>query len=227
MAAAFRFDLPMPDTASLKTLSLWATYYYVPRVNHQPSGHPMLSIAGAALGPSLSLRDWCEAAMQGTVVVRRLLDGEPRDVVYNYAGVSKEDNVDCSPIYPRYPAINRTRFIAASAPFGHGVRGMALVPYRSVAVDPKTIAFGSVLYIPAARGTVVTLPDGRRVSHDGYFFAADRGGAIKRKHIDVFIGTSKRNPFRFVKNRKSGSFAAFVVAQDEAFSRLAKAHRHR
>lgn len=52
-----------------------------------------------------------------------------------------------------------------------------LVPYRSVAVDPKLIPLGSWVYIEAYRGAG---------SDDGWFYAMDTGGAIKGRHIDVY-----------------------------------------
>jgi 3D (Asp-Asp-Asp) domain-containing protein len=47
--------------------------------------------------------------------------------------------------------------------------------YRSVAVDPKLIPEGSRIYIPAYRPI-----------NGGWFKAADTGGAIKSRHIDVY-----------------------------------------
>jgi 3D (Asp-Asp-Asp) domain-containing protein len=68
-------------------------------------------------------------------------------------------------------------------PFGVGVQGYALVPYRSLAVDPRYIPIGHVVEMPELRG--VTLPDG--TTHDGCFIAADGGGAIRGHHIDLFL----------------------------------------
>lgn len=47
--------------------------------------------------------------------------------------------------------------------------------YRSVAVDPRLIPEGSRVYIPAYR-----------TINGGWFRAADTGGAIKSRHIDVY-----------------------------------------
>jgi len=47
--------------------------------------------------------------------------------------------------------------------------GCALVPYRTVAVDPRFISLGSRIYIPQLKGT--RLPDG--TIHDGVFVDAD------------------------------------------------------
>lgn len=53
---------------------------------------------------------------------------------------------------------------------------LPLHPYASIAVDPKVIPLGSLVYIPAYQN------DG----HGGWFVAQDTGGAIKRHHIDVY-----------------------------------------
>jgi 3D (Asp-Asp-Asp) domain-containing protein len=51
-----------------------------------------------------------------------------------------------------------------------------LVPWESVAVDPRLIPLGSWVYLPAYTGG-----PGR-----GWFLAQDTGGAIKGRHIDVY-----------------------------------------
>lgn len=76
----------------------------------------------------------------------------------------------------------RYRFCGKSAPYGYGVDDYKLRAFKSVAVDPSVIPLGSIVYIPAARGS--KLPDGK--IHDGYFEAIDIGTAIINKRIDVF-----------------------------------------
>jgi len=48
--------------------------------------------------------------------------------------------------------------------------------FQSIAVDPRLIPLGSRVYVPAYRN------DG----HGGWFIAADTGGAINGRHIDVY-----------------------------------------
>jgi 3D (Asp-Asp-Asp) domain-containing protein len=74
--------------------------------------------------------------------------------------------------------------VARDAPFGLGLDGYKLIPYRTLAVDPKVIRPGTVLYIPALDG--VRLPSGE--IHDGFFFAHDEGQGIEGNRIDVFVG---------------------------------------
>ncbi|MSP59837.1 MAG: hypothetical protein EXR72_05760 [Myxococcales bacterium] len=68
-------------------------------------------------------------------------------------------------------------------PMGRGVQNRALVPFRSVAVDPHLIPIGSPLFVPEVVGLV--LPDG--TVHDGCLRADDMGGAIKNRKLDFFV----------------------------------------
>jgi 3D (Asp-Asp-Asp) domain-containing protein len=74
--------------------------------------------------------------------------------------------------------------VVRSAPFGVAMPGFKLIPYRSIAVDPRQIKIGTVLYIPALAG--VTLPSGE--VHDGYCFAHDTGHGITGYRIEIFVG---------------------------------------
>ncbi len=76
-----------------------------------------------------------------------------------------------------------TEVDTALYPYGAGVQGYALVPYRSLAVDPRYIPIGRVVSIPSLQG--IRLPDGS--AHDGCFVAVDGGGAIRGHHIDLFL----------------------------------------
>ena len=73
--------------------------------------------------------------------------------------------------------------VVENAPFGVGAPGYKLMPYRSVSVDPKRIALGSVLFIPALVG--VRLPSGE--FHDGFCFAHDTHES-DGDSIDIFAG---------------------------------------
>ena len=68
-------------------------------------------------------------------------------------------------------------------PYGIGVRGYALVPFRSLAVDSRFIPIGRTVELAELVGMI--LPDGTR--HDGCFVAVDGGGAIRGHHIDLFV----------------------------------------
>jgi 3D (Asp-Asp-Asp) domain-containing protein len=79
--------------------------------------------------------------------------------------------------------------VDAQHPWGMGVQDRALTPFRSIAVDPKVIPYGTGLYIPELDG--VTMADGLGGSfvHDGCVLAADTGGGIVGNHIDFFSAT--------------------------------------
>lgn len=76
-----------------------------------------------------------------------------------------------------------------SFPWGRGARFggryLPLQPFWSVAVDPRKIPVGTLLFIPLWRGR--RAPDGRIM--DGCFRAEDTGAAIRGRKLDFFAGT--------------------------------------
>lgn len=77
----------------------------------------------------------------------------------------------------------------ADHPWGTGVQDRPLVPYRSIAVDPAVIPYGTKLWVAELDGVAVpgAAPWGGFV-HDGCVLAADTGGGIVGTHIDWFVG---------------------------------------
>jgi 3D (Asp-Asp-Asp) domain-containing protein len=73
----------------------------------------------------------------------------------------------------------------ADFPFGRGAGLRPLIPFKSVAVDPRVIRLGEPLYIPELDG--LALPDGS--IHDGCVRADDTGGGIKGRKMDFFVVT--------------------------------------
>jgi len=196
-ATADDFAFPPPKTDALPAPdSLWATYYYVHTAVEAESGLPYRDMKGAALTRNISLRDWCLGAIEGTIQV---ISPEGSKTL-NFAGTLSKAQVDCATVLkidpskrPWITSVGKSAFASAHGTYGDGVDGYQLVPWRTVAVDPTKIPVGSVVYIPAARGLPVTVAPGTTIKHDGYFFAADGGGAIKGSHIDVFCGASASN----------------------------------
>ncbi len=217
----FDFPEPTPETKK-ERLTLWATYYYVYSASPVGAGEPLLDKSGQELGPKLTSRDFCLAAVEGTVRIK--------GSVYNYAGRASLAQIDCSAFVPGLPenvkaALGKTRWEIAKGPFGNGVKGMILVPFRTIAVDSAHIPYETVVYVPQARGKEITLESGDIVKHDGYFFAADTGGAIKQNHIDVFGGISESNPFpEFIKSNSEETFEAFRIDDPAITSALRKLH---
>lgn len=80
-------------------------------------------------------------------------------------------------------------FKVTRAPWGTGGSGKPLQPFRTVAVDPKVIKLGSLLYVPLLEGR--TMP-GRKpwggYVHDGCVIADDTGGHIIGNRLDLFVG---------------------------------------
>jgi 3D (Asp-Asp-Asp) domain-containing protein len=77
-------------------------------------------------------------------------------------------------------------------PFGRGAGLRKLIPFKSVAVDPRLVPIGEPIYIPEFDGLV--LPDGS--IHDGCVRADETGGGIKRRKMDFFVVTYGN--FRFL-----------------------------
>ena len=216
-------DGPSEDApGAQKVYTLWATYYYLPEISEVEGPHALRDMTGLELGPSLSLKDWCYTSMEGSVKIN-FKNGESH--TYNYQGITDEHYVDCTSIFPRHPAIGKTKFRMANGLYGDGVGDYILSPYRTVATDPTIIPTGTVLYIPEAKGAKITTATGKTIVHDGYFFAGDIGGAIKGNHIDVYIGTSlKASFFPWIKSRETGTFKAHVVTDEKIINELRDLH---
>ncbi|MCB9236043.1 MAG: hypothetical protein H6581_30630 [Bacteroidia bacterium] len=213
------------QTPSPTPLQLWATWYYTPTLDHDSTGIPLLDLQEQPLGPKLDSCDWCHAAIEGTVYIRL---GEEIQVL-NYAGRSQKLLNDCRecPDYAHYDGFEKTGRVLwqRSEGFGLGVNNFKLVPFKSVAVDPAVIPYGSVLHIPDAEGVKYLDAAGDTLIHDGYFFAADAGSKIKGNHIDVYLGDQEENPFGFVKSRETGTFQAFWVKDEVKERELRAMHR--
>lgn len=88
-----------------------------------------------------------------------------------------------------------------------GTRGYTLTDLKSIAVDPRVIPIGSVVYIPQAENVVI---DGKR--HNGIFYAHDIGSAIRGKHIDIFVGKrSLMSAFVSAGLQSSGSVDVYIL----------------
>ncbi len=83
-------------------------------------------------------------------------------------------------------------------PFGRGAGTRPLIPFKSVAVDPRLIPIGEPIYIPEFDG--LQLPDGS--IHDGCVRADDTGGGIKKRKMDFFVVTYGN--FRFLLDQLLG-----------------------
>lgn len=128
----------------------------------------------------VSERYACSLKLEGSGLLR---DGR----VVNYTGSCKFGYGTC------FEQID-----TADYPFGRGAGQRPLVPFKSVAVDPRVIRLGEPLYIPEFDGVV--LPDGS--IHDGCVRADDTGGGIKGRKMDFFVVTYGN--FRFLLDELLG-----------------------
>lgn len=218
-----RFEIPAPAQGDLgQTYKLWATYYYLPELSEDSGTYPLRDMKGQELGPRLTLRHWCDTAMEGSVKIN-YKNGDIK--TFNYQGVTTDYFVDCKSIFPRHTGIGKTKFREANGVYGDGLDDYILSPYRTLATDVNYIKPGTALYIPKARGSKITLPNGRVIIHDGYFFAADKGGAIKGSHVDVYIGVSKNASFfPWIGSSASKTFEAYVVKDPKIIQDLLELH---
>jgi 3D (Asp-Asp-Asp) domain-containing protein len=88
-----------------------------------------------------------------------------------------------------------------------GSGGHKLTELKSIAVDPRLIPLGSVVYIPQAENVSI---DGQTLG--GVFYAHDVGGAIKGKHIDIFVGRKQNmDAFTSAGMGSSGGVDVYIL----------------
>lgn len=227
-----RFALAvLPNETERDALTLWATHYNVHAVVETEFGLPLRDKAGAALTGNLSPKDWCLGAIEGTIYVR----ADHNSRTYNFVDAKGASQVDCASVLKIDPrrrkwirSVGRSTFAPARGTYGDGVRNLRLVPYRTIAVDSDVLPIGSVIYVPIARGSSIVLPTGEELSHDGYFFAGDTGGAIKGTHVDVFCGELPSNCLpSFIGSSVSKTFRAYIVTDPATISALRSSHEGR
>jgi 3D (Asp-Asp-Asp) domain-containing protein len=223
---AFMLDAPAPQTLG-PDLQLWATHYHTPVITPAPktvsAALPLLARDGTSISPPLRQKDWCEAALQGSVSVKQ----GGKATAYVFVDANGPEQANCDEYLGNLSegvknATRRARFMAVNNELGCGVRNIPLMPFRTIAVDTDIIPIGSVIFVPELRGRVFHRED-RTLIHDGYLFAGDRGGAIHGRHIDVFMTDTPETPFEdiFASTRKR-TFAAHIVNADEPVARAVR-----
>lgn len=75
-----------------------------------------------------------------------------------------------------------------------GASGNCLIPFISVAADPHYYQMGDIIQMPALRGKLIHLPNGKTMIHPGFFIVQDTGGAIRGPNrFDFFTGSYNFN----------------------------------
>lgn len=223
LAVNFVLDAP-PKDAFVADLKLWATHYHTPEVKPAPADAelalPLMGRDGSALSPPLSARDWCGAALQGSVAVR----SGKTTTAYVYVDSNGPEQANCDEWLGSLSegvknATRRARFMKVNHALGCSGRNHPLAPFRTIAVDPAVIPLESVVFVPELRGRAFDY-NGEKFTHDGYLFAGDRGGAIRGGHIDVFLTDGGAKPLEdlFASTEKR-TFRAHVVREDHAAAR--------
>lgn len=188
------FSIPQP-VKSIKRYQLYATNYYVYPAKSIEDGVRIRNIKGDVLSDSISSLDYCLGGVEGSIFTT--LNGKAQTL--NFHKVSNIQYADCKAVLKgregklsagAVRAAGYMVYYPAKNTYGDDVKSRALVPYRTIAVDPNFIPMGSIIYIPSARKQLITLPNGERILHDGYFIAYDNGGskAVSGNHIDIFCG---------------------------------------
>ncbi|HSD88578.1 MAG TPA: 3D domain-containing protein [Kofleriaceae bacterium] len=90
--------------------------------------------------------------------------------------------------------------------WGTAGTGKPLQPFRTVAVDPRVIKLGSLLYVPLLEGRTMPgrAPWGGYI-HDGCLVADDTGGGIDGHQLDLFVG--KKAYYNGLRSAHGGSHA--------------------
>lgn len=130
-----------------------------------------------------------------------------RDLVKQGAGVLRDGRT----VYFLRRVGGESRFRVTPSHWGIGSTGCPLIPYRTIAVDPRFVKLGSKVYIPQLKGA--RLPDG--TVHDGMFMATDRGH-FRGAHVDIFAGGGPRGARPFIrKGYGSRSHVTVYIAGHE------------
>lgn len=228
----YLFDLPSPTDSQIEgTKRVAATRYYdqiVPPSTAEDS-IPYRDMKGNPVSDRVSPYYWCLGAIEGSISTT--FNGKP--VILNYHNFKRESKyyVRCTDyiVNGSRDIDGATRYKITNAKYGKGVNDWFLVPYRTIATDPSYIKHGEVIYIEKARGQNITLPSGKVVKHDGYFYAGDRGGSdvVKGKFIDIFCGFDSKCLSKKVTNSTKGDLRlmdAYVIKDENIKARLKQYH---
>ena len=156
----------------------------------------MLLAAGAPERITLYDRD-CRELAQVTRAFLRQLNMQGTGKLRDGRTLNIGKPCDC-PHSPCYREVSGQRW-------GFAGNGRPLQAFRTVAVDPRLIKLGSLLYIPELDGRTMPgrAPWGGFV-HDGCVTGDDTGGGVQGKQLDLFVG---RRVYYRALGKRGGSHA--------------------
>lgn len=96
-----------------------------------------------------------------------------KDILFNVRATAYDLSVTSCGKRPTHPQYGLTRS-------GRQIGGLTRTQAACVAVDPKVIPLGSLLYI--------TFEDPDYSKYDGGYQALDTGGAVRGRRVDIFLG---------------------------------------
>lgn len=158
--------------------TFWITYYYKSNeANFSGADNTPIYDTSCNVIKQVPSSFASAACIEGSA---KLDDGR----VINYSRSCSCSNNPCSYCWD---VVDQNQF-----PWGKGNRNNPLVPLRSLAVDTRVIANGTIIYLQEFDGVdIPQVGDLGGFKHDGCFRADDVGGAIIGDHFDVFSGTEE------------------------------------
>jgi 3D (Asp-Asp-Asp) domain-containing protein len=112
-----------------------------------------------------------EVKVEMEPVVSRAID--PKDVLHDVRATAYDLSVASCGKLPSHPGYGITRS-------GRQIDGLTRTQAACVAVDPKVIPLGSLLYI--------TFDDPAYFHYNDVYQALDTGGGVKGRSVDIFLG---------------------------------------
>jgi 3D (Asp-Asp-Asp) domain-containing protein len=135
---ALSFLLEAPAAEELKRpLNLWATHYHTPSITPAAAtisaAFPLIGRNDQPISPPLLHRDWCEAALQGSVSIKQ----GGKATAYVFVDSKGPEQANCDQWLGSLSdgvknATRRARFMKVNHPLGCGVRNHPLVPFSLV-----------------------------------------------------------------------------------------------
>ncbi len=233
------FDFAEPELDS-RPFRARARQYHLPTYStSRQHPHAIRGVNERSLveNEGLTLGDWCRLLQQSSA---RIVTSTGSNINISVAGLAPEyaslsgnKNAEVHPCATQAssetarqnfsdPSYRESRYEISSAVFAQAARSEELIPFRSVAVDPTLIPYGTLIYVPTLRGKSF-VANGRSFTHDGYFLAVDSGPQLLENNIAFFSGFSNQDHFGFSQEE---DLEIFFLANREVSQTLRDLHRY-